>query len=196
MNIKTNIICTCWILITTVIMSGCSQIESGDKVTVGKSSRNLGNANVKMVGDRLTVGTGVVERQWKWTKKGFVTVSFTETKSAKEWADQAPALDCDWEIPAVIDGNTEAKLLGVTARKADDEGFDEADKSDDYLSARFDNLKVEAKKSDSNKTKQGKKVVGDGSGHEDADDMDPDKAREKMIARQDGTDKKGKDKKD
>ena len=143
MNIRTNIICTCWILITTVIMSGCSQIESGDKVTVGKSSRNLGNANVKMVGDRLTVGTGVVERQWKWTKKGFVTVSFTETKSAKEWADQAPVLDCDWKIPAVIDGNTEAKLLGVTARKADDEGFT-SEHLEVVAQIRYPDAKVEA----------------------------------------------------
>jgi len=90
------------------------------------------------------------------------------------------------------DEMTDAELR-VAAITATDEKFDGKDRSEDYLVARFDAAVVAFEKSDAAKKKQGSAVVGDGSARVDAEDLDT--ARDKMIARLDGTAKaKAKDK--
>ena len=96
-----------------------------------------------------------------------------------------------------IDAMSDSELR-VAAIKASDEKFDGKDedgkaRSDDYLAARFDAAVVAFEDSEKTKRADGKTVIGDGSGHKD-DEADPDKARDEMIARQDGVKPKAKDK--
>ena len=96
-----------------------------------------------------------------------------------------------------IDAMSDSELR-VAAIKASDEKFDGKDadgkaRSDDYLAARFDAAVVAFEDSEKTKRADGKTVIGDGSGHKDDED-DPDKARDDMIARQDGVKPKAKDK--
>jgi len=77
------------------------------------------------------------------------------------------------------------KELRVAAIKSQDKEFEEAERSDDYLSGAFESAVKRFAESDKTKRDEAGKVIGDGSGHEDADD--PATAREKMKARRDGT---------
>ncbi len=93
-----------------------------------------------------------------------------------------------------MDAMTDAELR-IAAIKATDEKFDAKDadgkeRSEDYLRARFDAAVVAFE--NSAKAKQGKTVVGDGSGRQD-EDVDPVAAREDMIRRQDGAKTKDKE---
>ena len=75
--------------------------------------------------------------------------------------------------------------LRIAAITAGDEKFDAAEKSDDYLEARFDQAKITFEASEKTKREDGKSVIGDGTGHVDAEDLGA--AREKMQGRRDGT---------
>jgi hypothetical protein len=82
----------------------------------------LGSASVRSFGNELAVSTGVVERKWRWTGKGLVTVSLRDLRSGKEWAAQ-PGLASDWDLPNALEDPPEGTLVGSTARVGDDEGF-------------------------------------------------------------------------
>jgi hypothetical protein len=75
--------------------------------------------------------------------------------------------------------------LRIAAIRATDEKFDAEGKSDDYLAARFDHAAAAFAESEKTKREDGKSVIGDGSGHVDAEDLDA--ARQKMQGRRDGT---------
>ncbi len=82
----------------------------------------LDRASVRTDKDLLIASTGRVERRWRWTGHGLVTVSLRDLDSSREWAT-APAITCDWSLPGLIGEQTEAKLTSLTCREDDDEGF-------------------------------------------------------------------------
>lgn len=81
-------------------------------------SAQLGTARVNGAGDLLTVSTGRVERRWRWTGHGLVTVALTGVPLRP-----APAHACDWDLPGALDDASAATLVSVTVRTDDDEGF-------------------------------------------------------------------------
>lgn len=70
----------------------------------------------------LTVSTGRIERCWKWTGSGLVTVGLKDLSGEREWINREPEWGSDWSVPGV-DGEQDAKLLSLTAEKSTDEGF-------------------------------------------------------------------------
>ncbi|MCP5118679.1 MAG: hypothetical protein GY953_48330 [bacterium] len=65
---------------------------------------------VRTQGDRLIVSTGLVERTWRWTGKGFVTTSLRDLRTKRDWASREPAVEADWDHP-----DSAAKLVRLTA---------------------------------------------------------------------------------
>ncbi len=86
-------------------------------------SLKLDSASVKSKNNLLIVNTGVIERRWKWTDKGFVTVSLMQLDSGHQWANTNIEHLCDWSLPGIIDNSSEAKLIKLSAEKSDDNGF-------------------------------------------------------------------------
>jgi hypothetical protein len=83
----------------------------------------LQNASVNFVGDSLIVNTGLVERTYHWTGKGFVTTSLENLTTKQNWVNKKPTHNADWSLPGLIDNNSNAKLIFLTAEKSDDQGF-------------------------------------------------------------------------
>ncbi len=83
----------------------------------------LGTASARTEGDVLIVSTGAVERRWRWTGHGLVTVGLADQQAQRQWIKQPTATVCDWEYPGLIDANTRGQLVSLTARPGDDEGF-------------------------------------------------------------------------
>ena len=59
-------------------------------------SLKLDSACAKTKNNLLIVNTGVIERQWKWTGKGFVTVSLRKLDSGQQWANTNTEQNCFW----------------------------------------------------------------------------------------------------
>ena len=79
-------------------------------------SQSLREANARTEGDRLTVRTGPIERVWRLTDKGLVTVSLKNTASGKEWAAPQSAYACDWSMRGFVDERTTARLVSLSAK--------------------------------------------------------------------------------
>jgi hypothetical protein len=77
---------------------------------------NLGAAQVKTTTDMLVVETGLVERSWRWTGKGLVTVSFQNLASSRQWASAKPAFSADWAYEGLITEDGPARLASLTAK--------------------------------------------------------------------------------
>jgi len=67
-------------------------------------------------GDTLIVGTGQVQRTWKWTGKGFVTIGLTNLETGREWTKPSQSIKCDWAIEDLIDSETAAELKNLSAK--------------------------------------------------------------------------------
>jgi hypothetical protein len=85
-------------------------------------ARTLGHAKVSVADDRLTVGTGVIERTWQWTGKGLVTISLRDALTGREWAAK-PAHASDWDLPGALGDSTDGALVGTETRVSTDDGF-------------------------------------------------------------------------
>ncbi len=85
-------------------------------------SAELGAAHVAGTKNDLTVTTGIMQRTWHWTGKGLVTTSIRDLLTGKEYA-LAPQHSCDWNLPGLLDNNTEGVLIGNTVQISDDDGF-------------------------------------------------------------------------
>jgi hypothetical protein len=82
----------------------------------------LENARAEYDGAVLRVSTGNVRRDWKLTPNGLVTTSVVNEDTGKTWA--APSSQrCDWMISGLIDNDSTAELLSLTAEASDDEAF-------------------------------------------------------------------------
>jgi len=80
----------------------------------------LKSATALISDDSLVVDTSRMRRKWKWTSRGFVTVSLQDKVSGVEWCGRKPAYSCDWSLWGIVG---EAELLSVDAKVSDDEGF-------------------------------------------------------------------------
>lgn len=92
--------------------------------------------------------------------------------------------------------DAELRIAGIASQVEKFDGKDEdgKDRSDDYISARLDAAVEAFADSDKAKREDGKTVIGDGSGHKDAEDLAD--SRQKMQDRRDGkAEDKDKDKK-
>ncbi|WP_372808264.1 alpha-galactosidase [Pontiella sp.] len=84
-------------------------------------AKTFGPASVKAAGDELVVSSGPVERRWAWTGRGLSTCGLRDLRSGNEWIEQAGDPRADWDFPGLTEGD--AKVLSLTARESDDEGF-------------------------------------------------------------------------
>ncbi len=85
--------------------------------------RSLDNARAIFKDGLLTVTTGKVIRQWRWTGSGFLTISLKNVLSGKEWCGNRSGHLCDWNLPTKIDDGSTAKLISVDCTETDDEHF-------------------------------------------------------------------------
>jgi hypothetical protein len=82
----------------------------------------LGAARVTCSSNELTVSTGTIERRWRWTGRGLVTVGLRDLRTGTERA-RMPQRTCDWDLPGALGDATAGTLIGSTARVSDDDGF-------------------------------------------------------------------------
>jgi hypothetical protein len=95
----------------------------GPSGSLPKLERSVDSATVKADGNLLTVSTGAVKRQWRWTGKGLVTTGLVDLESGRDWASTQPAVASDWSYAGLIDDTTVANLVSLNARESTDEGF-------------------------------------------------------------------------
>lgn len=84
---------------------------------------NLGNASVRSENDLLIVSTGEVERRWRLTNVGLVTISMRDLRTNREWANQVPQVDCDWAYADWFGSSQVASLVSICAESSDDQRF-------------------------------------------------------------------------
>lgn len=77
-------------------------------------------ARVRTEQNKLTVTTGIMEREWIWTGQGFATTRISECANERMW--YAETRLCDWQLPDSTNC-TEATLCALHADIQDDEGF-------------------------------------------------------------------------
>lgn len=82
---------------------------------------SLESASVKASGDELIVSSGMVERRWKWTGSGLLTVGLRDLRSGNEWVDLPEHENADWAFDQLTEGD--AELVSLTAAASNDEGF-------------------------------------------------------------------------
>ncbi|MCG8582875.1 MAG: hypothetical protein MI866_23360 [Bacteroidales bacterium] len=104
-----------FIFISLYLLSACSNLPS--------VSYELGNARVKTRGNQLVVSTGRVERTWQLTQNGLSTVDFKSAGAASVSDLEKANAGADWAYYGLIDETSNAKLVSLTARQSDDEGF-------------------------------------------------------------------------
>ncbi|MBT7303937.1 MAG: hypothetical protein HN849_30675, partial [Victivallales bacterium] len=81
----------------------------------------FGTSTARLCDGALTIGTGKMERTWRWTGDGFSSVALRDLSSGAEWAGDAA--NADWRLPGWRDANPPAELVSVTAGEDSDEGF-------------------------------------------------------------------------
>ncbi len=93
------------------------------QLVIGQQSKTFKNAKFSFYENILTVSTGKVQRQWKWTGHGFLTISYKNLTTGKEWAVVSPDHTADWDLPKKIGKESVAELLSVNCIESDDENF-------------------------------------------------------------------------
>ena len=83
----------------------------------------LDNASVRGGTHEFTVSTGRIERTWRWTGAGLVTVGLRDLTNEKPLSIRPPAHACDWDLPGAIGDKSQAELLSVAIKTDDDKGF-------------------------------------------------------------------------
>lgn len=111
------------LIITLAIVFVSGFYGSCTRSTLKPVEIRLGEAWVKTRGDKLIANTGKVQRVWKWTGHGFVTTSLKNLSSGKEWVNTSPAFGSDWSLEGLVAEDTEAFLVGITAKQSTDQGF-------------------------------------------------------------------------
>ena len=86
-----------------------------------EASERFGEAFARTRGDMLVVGTGLVERHWRWTGKGFATVGLRNVKSGKDWAVTKPAALCDWSLGETIGETANGSLVSLAAKAVEND---------------------------------------------------------------------------
>ncbi|MCW1923921.1 alpha-galactosidase [Luteolibacter arcticus] len=101
---------------------------AGNHATVNplpELSAKFESAYARVEENQLVVGTGTLERRWKFTEQGLATVSLKSggEKTGREWADRAPSAAADWAHPLLMPEGSAGKLVALTAVEDDDEDF-------------------------------------------------------------------------
>jgi hypothetical protein len=128
------------LLVLLVITLECTRANFGQE-------HKLGNASFQFSDSTITVATGKVERKWSWTGSGFVTTSYKNLVSGKEWVNPKERYTnqekmrirlgtppnvwhqtkkrhtSDWDLPTKIGNTSKARLLSVDFVETDDEHF-------------------------------------------------------------------------
>ncbi|WDE97570.1 hypothetical protein PQO03_17220 [Lentisphaera profundi] len=86
--------------------------------------KKLDQAYARVEGDKIILGTGRVERQWKWGGNGLVTTSLKDLKNDKQWLDLNNKKTSDWNYRGYMPANS-GKLLSLKAEVSNDGGFAE-----------------------------------------------------------------------
>lgn len=113
--------------VITAVFSGGPFASASD---IEKSGQ-VGQASMSFDGTLLTVSTGAVTRYWSLTDAGLSTTGLTSDSLELCKRTDKPTQSCDWDLGT----KGKAKLVSLTARKENDEGF-----TSDHLSvvAQFD----------------------------------------------------------
>lgn len=82
---------------------------------------SLGAARAKTDDGKLVVSTGLVQREYKWTGSGLVTVGLKDIEADREWARETKEL-ADWRFEG-LSPDAKGELQGIEAQVSDDEGF-------------------------------------------------------------------------
>jgi hypothetical protein len=94
------------------------------EVALPALSASFEKAYARVESGQLVVGTGSVERRWKPTRHGLVTVSVKSgAKLEREWVTQPPKVAADWAHPGLIPEGSACTLVSLTAAEDDDEGM-------------------------------------------------------------------------
>lgn len=72
-------------------------------------------------GDKLTVSTGKITRVWRLTPNGLITSSITKDQTSYETV--LTQNQSDWNLTGILPAEAQGKLIGLSAMKANDEGF-------------------------------------------------------------------------
>jgi hypothetical protein len=81
------------------------------------------NARVAYEHDSLKVSTGRIERTWKWTGNGLLTISIRNQITGKEYAGKSGKYSCDWNLPGSLTDSSDAELKDLKITVNDDDGF-------------------------------------------------------------------------
>jgi hypothetical protein len=82
----------------------------------------LDSAYARVEGDRVILGTGRLERQWKWGGNGLVTTDLKDLKNDHQWLKGKVELTSDWNYRGYMPANS-GKLVSLKAEVSDDGGF-------------------------------------------------------------------------
>lgn len=82
----------------------------------------FGASKVSFKNNTLKVSTGKFEKTWTVTPYGLATTSIKNSNTKKEWVNTTPS-NCDWAYYGLIENTTKAKLINITAKKDNDQGF-------------------------------------------------------------------------
>lgn len=82
-------------------------------------NKTFESAYARFEGSRLIAGTGNIERRWRITSEGLVTIGVTDMVSKHEWVSTNQVAGCDWHF----DGLGTGKLASLTAKEDDDVQF-------------------------------------------------------------------------
>jgi hypothetical protein len=86
-------------------------------------SNKYGKASVFTRGDSLFVSTGEIERKWLWTGNGLVTLYLKDKTNRMIYANSQKFVKCDWNLQKMDTGLTRGKIISLTTKVSDDDGF-------------------------------------------------------------------------
>ncbi len=107
-----------WVMLLLFVITGCKQ-ENGLK----EIKAQLSGAEVTTTDNNLIVSTGKVKRTWALTHAGLRTISLENSQNGLIYYNSQPEFLCDWAYYGLLDDQSRAKLISLSAAVADDEGF-------------------------------------------------------------------------
>ncbi|MCK9343303.1 MAG: hypothetical protein M0P33_05285, partial [Massilibacteroides sp.] len=120
MNKRNKMKETLFLFAITILLksaSVCAQI-------LPNQSYQMGKASVSITHNTILVNTGKIERQWRWTDHGLLTIALRDVQSNKSFPLVKKPLQCDWNLPgAISDSTSKAKLIALKIREGNDDGF-------------------------------------------------------------------------
>ena len=102
---------------------GSDSLPRAPSLSLPRLSARLGDAYAQTAGERLTIGTGKVEREWRWTGRGFATTGLRNLETGQEWATGEIFYAADWSLGRILHEDSRCELVSLEARESNDEGF-------------------------------------------------------------------------